>query len=67
MSEALKETQPKDSYVQDVFHPSPGKQSPPAANGHKELLIPLNTYDSKDELNKIKNTRVFFMSAMIVS
>lgn len=47
--------------------PSPSKQSAPAANGHKELLMPLNTFDVKDELNQIKNTRIYFTVAMMVS
>jgi hypothetical protein len=53
--------------ILSVLNPSPSKQSPPAANGHKELLIPLNTYDGKDELVKIKNARIFFTVAMMVS
>jgi hypothetical protein len=57
----------KYNQEQTSMHPSPSKQSAPAANGHKELLIPLNLFESKDELNKIKQTRVFFMVAMMVS
>ena len=58
---------PKQSQAQPFGNPSPSKQSPSAANGHKELLIPCNTYEAKDELLKIKNTRVFFSVAMMVS
>lgn len=29
--------------------------------------MPLNTFDSKDELNQLKNTRIYFTVAMMVS
>lgn len=64
-SDASRSIQAKSDILSNSI--SQNKQSPPGANGHKELLMPLNEFESKDELQHFKNARVFFTTAMMVS